>query len=327
MKPLKFFLFMILFISCNKNNNTFKSTDLEFIKSINKLEDGTYISDVRNIKNYNNQIYLTDYKRNQVIVLDKNLNLKNTFGSTGRGPGDFLGAFNIFVDNSNIYVTNDGKKSIEVFNNYKYSYTIYPPEDIKFNPQLSFFKKGPNYYICSPDNEYNFTKFDSIGNAFRFGSLTNYENKSEEIIKNECHLINYQNKVISISNIRPEINIYDLKGKFLSKYDYSNLDIVKSFTKFIKTKESKFNSFYVLASDVSLDKNKLYLKVPSYKNNKVQSHKILELELLDDNIKPKRIINLGKGWFENFSIKDNTFFGFDAISGNLIKSKIRDNEL
>lgn len=327
MKLLKILPFILLFLSCNKSDITLKSINIKNIKAINTLDDGTYIADIRNIKNHNNLVYLTDYKRNQIIILNNNLKLKNTFGGSGRGPGEFLGAQDILIDNANIYITNDGIKSIEVFNDNGFSHTISPPKKIKFNTRLSFFKLKEDFFMCSPNNEFSLVKFDSIGNIFRFGSLTKFNNKKEEIIKNKCHLVNYQNKVISISNIRPEINVYDLKGTFLYKYDYSNLDIIKNFIEFTKTKKLNYNSFFVLVSDVSLNGNKLYLKISTSKNNKGQSNKLLELEILENSINPKQIINLGNGWFNNFSVKNNIFYGFNTKSGKLIKSKILYDEI
>lgn len=77
----------ILITGCANESKEIKTVTLERETSLNQLSDSTYITDVMGMVESNNKLYLTDYKRSQVFILDQNLKLINTLGSAGKGPG------------------------------------------------------------------------------------------------------------------------------------------------------------------------------------------------------------------------------------------------
>ena len=63
-------LYILSFYSCKNGGTKIDEIRLEKISEINQLTDSSFISDIRSICHYNKTFYLTDYKRNQIILLN-----------------------------------------------------------------------------------------------------------------------------------------------------------------------------------------------------------------------------------------------------------------
>ena len=103
-----FFSSIIVFYSCQNNN--ISVIGLKGDTVISQLNDSSFISDVRSIYS-NKYIYVIDYKRDQILILDKKGSLIKSLGIRGKGLGEFLGASHLFVSNDTICVYNEGKGS------------------------------------------------------------------------------------------------------------------------------------------------------------------------------------------------------------------------
>lgn len=317
MKKIKYIvvlLYVLLVYACTNKINSPEEVSLQKISEIAQLSDTTFISDIRSIYYNKNKFYLSDYKRNQIIILDQKLKFINTIGNTGKGPGELNGASQLYVDNDTLYVINDGKNAIEVFINEKYTNTILFPNMNHLAITKRFSKYKDKIYISNvSSNNSSIVSFDSQDRMIPFGVLHKYNTPKETIIKNEKHILTYKDKIISISDNVPIIEMYDAKGVLITEFDYGNVNLIKEFITFTNKQESSENSYFVLVSDAYIFSDNLYLMVLSLENNKVKSNKILEIKINEKAFKINRILNLGDDWYQSICITNNQLIASNGI--------------
>jgi hypothetical protein len=283
-----------------------------------RLSDSTYLPDIRSIYYYNQKFYLSDYKRNQIFILNPNLYLIQEFGGTGRGPGEMTGASHIYVNNDTIYVGNDYRQSIEVFNNNGFIKTINLPPKIRLVSDIRYFQNDNSIYMSSPSSEgiifkYNYNK----NNISIFGDPVKYNSQEETRIKNKRHLLKHHNHVVSIPDCHPFVELYNLNGKFIKQVDISSITPVKKVLNYIDKRKQKRNSYLQFIQDVYVFKNRLYILLITINNNKKECNTVLELEIHNNRIKPIRLLNLGKGWYGPFCCNKNKLLVYDQTQGIL----------
>lgn len=309
--------------SCNQKNNTVDRISLKSEIKINQLTDSTFLTDVRSIGYSNNKIYLTDYKRNQIIILDKNLKFLKSFGTTGKGPGELLGADCLEIINDTIFVVNESKKAIEVFDKFGFIKTIALPTSVQL-PLPRFAKINNSFYLSNPSSNKNITVYNPPNIQKTFGQLKQYQTPSETAIKSRKHIVKYKNNIIAISDNQPTIEMYDINGNLLSKFNYGNVDVVSKTIDFINQQPKETDGYYMLISDVNIYSNKLYLIIITNAKKDVKSNKVIEIDIENTNFKISRILDLGKGWFTTFCVTENNLISFDAKNGNLVKFKLKE---
>ncbi len=317
-KLLCVFFSAILF-SCSKNTRI-DISKLKKEKVVNQLSDSTFIYDVRAILNYGEDIYLSDYKRNQVIVLDKSLELKNTLGSAGKGPGEFIGASQLFIDKDTIYVMNDGHRTVEVFDFSQHLKTISFPKEIRLSTQKKFVKSNKYFYLSNVNIDGSISRYNPYDNDIKqFGLIENYRSEKETRIKNSKYILKYKDFIISVSDNKPKLEMYNMLGNFILEFDYRHIKSVSNTMDFIEKQKEEENSYYEFVSDAYLFSNKLYLLILSYNGNKMLSNKVLEINMSETGFKASRLLDLGSDWYESICITDGVLW---ASNGALVKFKL-----
>ncbi len=111
--------FVIIFISCNKNDNkeiyeniiTDKRIKIKFIRSIKIGEDSTsIIGKFRNVKFYDGQIVIADLIKPTLFFMDKNSGniTKQISWTIGKGPGEIMKIANFEIVQKKIYISDMG---------------------------------------------------------------------------------------------------------------------------------------------------------------------------------------------------------------------------
>ncbi len=310
----------VVLISCN-NPTQIPTYNLNPILSVCEFGDSVFISNIRSIYFSNKTYYLTDYERNKVYILDKDLNLLKYFGKEGRGPGELFGTSQIYVKEDSIYIYNDSKNAIELFNDDNYIKTIHLTHDINYEGDTRLVLEDHSIFISNPTECSSISRFSFNGIFLNnFGETKYYKTEKETTIKNFKHLCFLNDKIIAVSNCNPNIEIYNTKGEKVSEYDFSHLLIVKKLMKFIKIQNLSSNSYYVIVSDIYLSDNYLFLLILSVnKENEIESNKILQFEFKGQILKPLRILDLGKGWFAPICIAGDQIVAFNHITSDITK--------
>ncbi|MDE5417930.1 6-bladed beta-propeller [Labilibaculum sp. DW002] len=290
--------------------------------SFYKLSDSTYFSDVRGIVASNNKFYFTDYKRNQILILNKDLKLIRTLGSGGKGPGEFIGAAHITIFQDTLYILNDGKQSIEVYDKNKYISTIKPTISSAYLPNTSFVKNKNGLYLSNVSMGTSIVKLSSLGKIKKIGLVQQYRTKKETYVKNKKHLLNNKENIIAVSDNKLNIEIYNSEGVILNKLNFENIAILKDRMTLINKETPRENGYYELISYAYIFNDKLYLLLTTNKGVKVNTNNILEIKINNNNFEITRILSLGKGWFTSFCVTENQILAYDGQNGEMVKFKL-----
>ncbi|QTD38778.1 6-bladed beta-propeller [Polaribacter batillariae] len=319
-KALLLCVFCIIISSCSKHKGI-EISKLKKERVIERLSDSSFIYDVRAIINYNEDIYLSDYKRNQVIVLDESLKLKKTLGSAGKGPGEFIGPSQLFIDNDTIYVMNDGHRTIEAFDFFKHQKTISPPKEIRLSAEKKFVKSNNYFYLSNVNSHGSISRYNSYNkNIKQFGLIEKYRTEKETRIKNGKYILKYQDFIIAVSDNKPKLEMYNMTGDFVLEFDYRSIKSVSNTMDYIEKQKQEENSYYEFVSDAYLFSDKLYLLTLFYNQNKMFSNKVLEIEINNTAFRASRLLDLGNDWFESICITKGTLL---ASNGSLVEFKLK----
>ncbi|MCG8307103.1 MAG: 6-bladed beta-propeller [Cytophagales bacterium] len=281
---------------------------------IQQLTDSTFLSDIRSIHYSNNRFFISDYKRDQIIILDNDLRLLKALGRKGRGPGELLGVSQLFVNNDTIFSLNDGKRSIELFDTNKYLKTIRPSTSVRLDARYRFFTYESDIYFAIANESFSICKYNLLSDSvFNFGEVKQFRTPKETRIKNHRHLLKYRDFLIAVPNCQPVIEMYGLDGELLDQFDLSDIHLVNDLLVYVKSQELAENSYVVFFSDAYIYKDRLLIQILTIGgNNKPSNNKILELKVTPSDIQPQRILNLGKGWFEPICVTENHIVAFKS---------------
>lgn len=285
------FFAVIFFISCSQD---LPNRHLLPHKSIERLSDSTYFSSVvSNITLYKNNIFLSDCFNSRIICLDSNYNVIRTLGTPGRGPGEFLTPDQFGIINDSLYVYDQSTKKILVFTvDGKYCREFLLRKYPKIFSRFAMSKNG-EIFVSTPLFEYPITVYDLKGDIkYGVGLKQNDKLSIRERMAGLRHLSLFNDKyIIAIVTSRPEIEIYNLKGRIVKKMDLSHIGILKDLLNhFNWNKES--GGIPSVFSDMSIYQNNLYLLTASFFNGIVHTNVIIKCDLNQLNISPSTTYTL-----------------------------------
>ena len=318
MKKLMIIVFIVFCnINCQQQATEIKQVYLDSVQSINDLSDGSYISMASTIQEYNGLLYFADMKNSRVVCLDKSLNVNQTYGSAGMGPGKFRGLYQFVIKNDKIFANNEYGQKIVMFN-IDGSYVDEFKVPINYGLQYAV-DNNEHVYFSAPFED-SISVFDTSGNKIKTMGKA-----AKNIKKYGRHLT-----AISIGNVEyilavyqglPILELYSLDGEKVVDYDLSKIEFIENRLEYVKTKKQEPNSTYILFSKICVDNNNAYLL---FFDDKDVSNKVLNIEF-DLGLKPrlKEIVFFSKSEetpFYTFAMgltKTFNWVAFDAIGGDL----------
>ncbi|HCY01428.1 MAG TPA: hypothetical protein DG754_14925 [Bacteroidales bacterium] len=318
---LLFFIYMLSGTSCKDDTSHLPTVNLEKDLSINQLRDSSYISDIRSLFYYNGKYYASDYKRDQILILNENLELQKILGQKGKGPGELLGASDIYVYNDTIFVFNDSKRSFELFNSEEHLQTIDLLSQHSFSSGMRFAVNNSEIYFSSFYSQYSISRYYyKLDSAQFFGRSTEYRTPRESRIKNKRHVHVLDSKIVAIADCQPFIDVYTLAGEFVTSFDLSSIDQIKKIIEYVERNNYAENSYFQFFPESYVCEDNIFILITTVgKNDEKYKNTLLELELEGDAIKPVRLLNLGDGWFKSFCISGNKIVAFNGSTAELIR--------
>lgn len=311
--------------SCKQINSDVRIIKLQEDTIISQLSDSSFFADVRSLF-FHDKIYLTDYSRDQIIILDKDGNFIKTLGGKGKGPGEFLGASHLFKNNDTLYIANDAKRCIEVFTDSGYIRSLAFPQTVSLRANSRFFVHGSDFALTSFSDDNSNVFFDMVsGKTKNWGRLIKFTTGKQTRIRNHRHLFKYKSFILSVSNNMPIIEKYDLSGRILDVYDYSRVPVIQQTINHVENEKMGENTYFKMVPDAYLDNEKLYLLITSRKNDRVSSNHILEITV-NDKMKITAIYILGNGWYNSICISKNQLWTFNVLNGNLSKYTLNEKK-
>lgn len=213
---------------------------LEEVLSIGSLDDDTLFQWVGVISDSDSYIYVTDNMDYSLKKFDDKGNLIKKTGRKGQGPGEFLAPRYLGISNEFLYVTDQFKPEIQVFDkNLNYSHSVpvsMPVSDLKvlYDDEIavttiSMAKAGRVFIFNSKGKikrelQYSDKKsplmmdmvnfdFDSQGNLYL---VYNYQDKIEKFDPEGRKI--WSKKLLNIKNIKREkIGQFMLPAQFVHK--------------------------------------------------------------------------------------------------------------
>ena len=314
-------LIFLCLISCSKD---LPNRNLTPIKSIERLSDSTYLSDVvSNMVYYNNTLFFSDCSNSRIVNLDSNYRVIRIYGSPGRGPGEFLTPDQFAIVKDSLYVFDHSTKKILIFDmigkfSREFNLNRYP----EVYSRLAISKFG-KIYVSTPLLDYPITVFDRNGNIlYGIGSKCNNKLAFYKKMASISHLLIYKDSfLLSVRASSAEIDVYDLEGLYIKKIDLSNLDIVKDLLKFFNETKRQ-DGIPSIFTDVSLYDDKLFLKTASANDGTYNSNIIIECKLNQLDIKPVTSFTItskggGTGMLLYFGAKSKEIIGFNQSTQSL----------
>lgn len=293
---------------------------------ISQLSDSTYFRDLESLRILKNRLYFTDFQNSRVICLDRSsLKILFEIDKKGNGPGEFQFPARFFIFGDSIYIHDEAKQQIEV-------YDIDGGYGRNFNfPVLTFSNfavdSHGNFYVNTIANEFPISVYDLKGKKInQFGRwLMNEKNTIEKRSRNSRHLVtgfkDSTEYLIGVYLSEPILELYTLEGKLVQVVDLSELSVLEDRIRFIednyREKGTTLQSvvIYKLFTSVYCDTNNLYL---AYASEEGITNNILLLnlrKLQDNQIEIKNLqLKSQKGASEQNAIAIGSF----AVEGNQI---------
>ncbi len=321
------FLLIVLFMfaSCHYDNIR-EIPEVFLIRDtvITKFSDSSYFSSIRSMQIYNNRMYLTDYHRNQLMILNEKGQFVESMGSEGRGPGELLGAADLFVINDTIYVFNDSGRSFELYGlKSGHIKKINFPINSQFHSAQRFAVKNGKIFISSPSHNTSIAALGVDGISYNvFGRIIEFDSDIQTRVQNSRHVVVKDSMIYAISTTLPFIEKYNLDGQLINIYDFSSVKYVQKRLDFVKTQRVQPNSSFILVADIYLYGDKMHLLIVSNDSENVNSNKVLVMDLGENKILPKKIYHLGEGWYRTITVNKNNIWAFNSTQANIIKFSI-----
>lgn len=317
MKMYRLIWALLLFQACtNPTTKQLSVINLLKIDETDMFSDSTFFSQLKSMYVTNGHIFLSDYKRNQVLEITPMNTVINTIGNQGRGPGELLGTSSLYVKNDTIYILSEFQQRFELF--YKSQYVKgYQPND-RLDGQLRFSVINSNIVYSPESDKHSMAFFDTKKHSsVHFGNKSKLESRYAG-----RHVWTDNNYIYSISKTRPIIERYSLKGDFVDQYDYGNIEIIAQITQYIDAHPVAENSFYQLIADVYLHQNKLYLLITNFNSIRTTCKTILTIDVKKMEATELYILNENDSWFGPFCIKDNDLYAFEYKKACIMKFQL-----
>ncbi|MFZ2339508.1 MAG: 6-bladed beta-propeller [Bacteroidales bacterium] len=259
---------------------------------------------------FDRYLYVTDYERDQIIILTPVGELVGYVGAKGKGPGEFLGASDITVRGDSMWVYNDGNGGFEVFRSDGHLQTIRLPDNIDYSGGFNFFLFRNRLFMSSVSETNSICSFDVRTSTIeRFGQPEAFDTDKHTRIRNYRHLAGNDSCIFAVSDNMPVIEKYDHSGQMLETLNYSRIPIVRKRLGVIR-EDINPNGYTLLVQDVCYDNGKLYLLLYANNGNRISCNDILVIDVSERNMSCHRLLNLGDSWYRTICASGSRLYAF-----------------
>lgn len=304
--------YVILLISCiSLMQCTHEKLTTHYLvesKKIDLIDDTLLFKDIRCLTFYNNRLYFTNPIYDQVVSLNKNLDLEKTFGEKGNGPNELLDIDQFTITDSLISVLNVSNRRINIF-----SVSGEPLIETSISNSIHF---DTSYRFCfvdssivgssdvaeAPLSKYNiYTSEQTL-----FGKTYQFPTPKQTSIRNNRFTSKIDDGFIVVSNNLPFIEIYNSDNNFeqVVQYNYSDIIEVHNSIRAIESANDKTdNSYRHLCEDIYVTNRYLYILLIDYTNNDFNVNQIIKFKIRPV-IEPVSIYKLPGKYFKTFCISE-----------------------
>ena len=306
-------IFFLSLISCQKERQlqleTVKYKQLSFVEG---WGDSIFLSKVRDLQFYENRLYISDQYLSQVMETNQYFILNRFIGRQGPGPRDFVSIESIALEDSFLYVFDMGHSAVLCFDQKGEFRGKYALLNDRIYMPYRFFVDDSCLYVSTAEKEGLFLEVNMrIGTESHCGKRKDFGEELPNRIRNSRHLLNFEDKCITVSDNIPIVEIYDLKSKqMVDSLDFSDIDYIKK--DLIKNENiRKLNSYTKIVSDAYVDGNYLYvLLFGTGSSGEVLSNEILKIEL-SPILEKKEIIQLPGTNYLHICVNQDSIYAYN----------------
>ena len=293
-------LIVIFFISCGPSEpdrSTIQTSELSIPAQggilkpdtvIDSWNDSVFISWCNAMSASDSAIYVSDYSANRILVLDKDYNLSQILGQTGKGPGDFLGPRYVHIGHQFLTIYDLRNARLNQFSKAgKYLKSIPFPNSIgasDVDGRIAV-NSSSSFFISVRDIEGSIVHLEpDKGIINRFGPQR--DEGSYEI--RSSHLFMTENQdLISVQIMNPILEKYSLEGDLIERLDLSTGPLLENI---LKHKDIALKREY--------ERSPLGMEIITYIFNQVSYHNnrlfIMSSDLPEEDIGTDEEINLNR---------------------------------
>lgn len=281
--------------------------------------EGVYFSSNWNTQIYKDHFYFNDYETNKIIVLDSLLEVSKIFGKEGKGPGEFSGAGSLTVYDDRIYVVDTGGMRLNVFNlNGEFEETInLPLTNLNWS---NFAILNQKIYLPAPVRSEN----DVIITDLDGKVLREVKSTGRSVPLNKKSIYVFKNKIAVINQVEPFLTLYTDMGELINSFDLREIEELSELWNHYKNRlaESQDGRHSTrLFNEAFVDGSSIYILCAGWPGRD-NFARVLKLEIEQDEIQSVKVfkIEASEGelsLFVSISIKDNTLYALEAMTGNI----------
>lgn len=280
-RSIFYFCITVLFFSCSEKNKD-RLIHCQLEKQIEEYPDSSFFSQVNCMNYYNDNIYILDEKRGDIVALSSDLKNIKYITKHGEAPYETLFPVTFCIYNDTLYAVDFGTRSIK-----KYYDDIYCEDIVLSNANENRFSINDSLiYLSANSDSTSFLKIDKTNpkNQIAMGCVIQEKTPFKTIISNRKHILFDKNEgVFSVSECYPYIDKYSFSGDYITSYNISSIPIISEEIKKYKEKSDNDNSVYIYIRDAYLANGKIYILCSSStQKNDYKVNTILELSIKNE---------------------------------------------
>lgn len=305
--------------SCQNSKKKYTKHQCRTDLHIDEFPDSSFFSDIRNMQYFDGRIYILDVNRRDIVSLDENFENMKIIGSPGPGPRELNVPMKFYLWKDTVFVF-DQARGVKSF----YQSDFIRQYNFQGISENRFFLTESRFYIPSSTDSTIFAVINKdIDNEIQYaGKIIQFDSKKETIMHNEKDLLYEKGDFFyAISDNITEVDKYDLHTlNLVSKFDLSDIPIVKNNLNYIQSQQKNSNSYYILFSDSYISDNSLYvmcvgLRKPVSSNHLVKIKLEPTPQITNIYVLPGRI-------YDSFCMSPNYIFAFNKLRNSIERIKI-----
>ena len=318
--------FFLLMMGCFSNRA--KEVPFNALTPQSFIEDSsTSFGRITDLKKTDHGYLFIEQYDNVLYHVDQNFKIIGSFGSEGKGPGEFVQLISGFMQNDSVYAFDMPQQKLSMFSLKER--TLKSESQVKnfsvFDTRIAHDHQTFYYQTLhseSPDQ--TLVRWDrKTDSLVYFGDPFPSDDDREVFARSQKHILWDGNQVICVWASEPMIEIFDESGNLLEKYDLSNISYLQDRIKFSRNEMNKNPSnkhkTYKLINDVSLDGNLLYLLIIGMLPQGISSDIILQFMLHGNEVTLHKVFRLG-------SSGDNLYSTFDVSNHELVAFNLHEGK-
>jgi hypothetical protein len=220
-----------------------------------------------------NRLYIAD-NQPQVFQLGPDMNLLGRINKIGKGPGEFTGINDMSFINDSLYLFSWPQAKIIVYDDKNNFIREIALPDVSGSDMAV--DKRSHIFLSTPNREHPITEYNADGQkGMSFGRNT-VGKDHKKVSRNERYLLIHKNKLIALAKSEPELAVYSLKGKLISKAEVNPPEILDEIAEVKKKNDLSENPDFlglrILFIDMAMYKNNIYIMRPNGYNESTNSY-------------------------------------------------------